>query len=86
MYPLHGGKRLDDETIFDPTGSDVLPEARVAIKSEVGGRAITDLTRWFEKQWADSTDFKDALVELLDASKFVAGSGLAGGSGVCGRC
>src|SRR5271166_5840246 len=25
---------------------------------------------WFERQWADSVDFKDALIELLDASKF----------------
>ena len=26
--------------------------------------------QWFERQWTDSVDFKDALVELLDASKF----------------
>ena len=44
--------------------------ARRFIKSEVGARAITDLMAWFERQWADSVDFKDALIELLDASKF----------------
>ena len=25
---------------------------------------------WYERQWADSVDFKDELIELLDASKF----------------
>ena len=48
-----------------------MPEdARRFIKSEVGARAITDLMEWYERQWADSVDFKDALIELLDASKF----------------
>jgi hypothetical protein len=46
------------------------PTARRLIKSEVGARAITDLTRWFEKQWDRSEDFKEALINLLDASKF----------------
>jgi superfamily II DNA or RNA helicase len=40
------------------------------VKSEVGARAITDLTGWFERVWAESADFKDELIELLDASKF----------------
>ncbi|HQU46835.1 MAG: hypothetical protein B7Z73_11230, partial [Planctomycetia bacterium 21-64-5] len=53
-----------------PEGEGITDKARRFIKSEVGARAITDLTRWFERQWADSTDFKDALIELLDASKF----------------
>ena len=44
--------------------------ARRLIKSEVGARAITDLTRWFERQWAEAVDFKGELIELLDASKF----------------
>jgi len=44
--------------------------ARRLIKSEVGARAVSDLTAWFERQWAESVDFKDELVELLDASKF----------------
>ena len=35
-----------------------------------GARAITDLEAWFERQWGDSVDFKDALIDLLDASKF----------------
>jgi SNF2 family DNA or RNA helicase len=58
------------ETLLDPSGVDVPEDARRFIKSEVGARAITDLMTWYERQWADSVDFKDALVELLDASKF----------------
>lgn len=58
------------ETLLDPSGIEVPPQARRMIKSEVGARAVTDLTRWFERQWADSVDFKDDLIELLDTSKF----------------
>jgi len=58
------------ETLLDPSGIDVPEEARRFIKSEVGARAITDLMTWFERQWDSSVDFKDTLVELLDASKF----------------
>src|SRR5229473_8588827 len=60
----------DRKTLLDPSGADVPDDARRFIKSEVGARAITDLMGWYERQWADSVDFKDALVELLDASKF----------------
>jgi hypothetical protein len=58
------------ETPLDPSGVDVPEDARRFIKSEVGARAITDLMEWYERQWTDSVDFKDALVEILDASKF----------------
>jgi superfamily II DNA or RNA helicase/HKD family nuclease len=60
----------EDKSLFDPTGMDVPDSARRFIKSEVGARAITDLMSWYERQWADSVDFKDDLIELLDASKF----------------
>lgn len=43
---------------------------RQLIKSEVGARAIIDLERWYEGQWAEAQDFKATLIELLDASKF----------------
>ena len=43
---------------------------RKLIKSEVGARAIIELEKWFEKRWEASRDFKDELIELLDASKF----------------
>ncbi|MBN2561149.1 MAG: helicase [Phycisphaerae bacterium] len=60
----------EQETMLDPTGIEVPSSARRMIKSEVGARAITDLTRWFERQWSESVDFKEDLIELLDASKF----------------
>jgi SNF2 family DNA or RNA helicase len=62
--------RVAAETIFDPAGVDVPEAARRMIKSEVGARAVSDLTAWFETQWAASTDFKDDLIDLLDSSKF----------------
>ena len=43
---------------------------RQLIKSEVGARAIIDLENWYEGRWQDSEDFKQALIDLLDASKF----------------
>jgi len=58
------------ETILDPSGVEVPATARRLIKSEVGGRAIADLTGWFERQWSESGDFKSDLIQLLDASKF----------------
>lgn len=45
-------------------------ENRQLLKSEVGARAIIDLERWYEGQWTDGRDFKEDLIELLDASKF----------------
>lgn len=45
-------------------------ENRQLLKSEVGARAIIDLEEWYERQWADGQDFKEQLIELLDASKF----------------
>ncbi|MFQ5853888.1 MAG: helicase, partial [Candidatus Binatia bacterium] len=46
------------------------PENRQLLKSEVGARAIIDLESWYERQWVDGRDFKEELIELLDASKF----------------
>lgn len=43
---------------------------RRVLKSEVGARAILDLAEWYERQWGLSRDFKDELIQLLDASKF----------------
>ncbi|MHB8203097.1 MAG: helicase-related protein, partial [Desulfomonilaceae bacterium] len=43
---------------------------RQLIKSEVGARAIIELEKWFEGRWSDAIDFKQALIDLLDASKF----------------
>ncbi|MBW1987871.1 MAG: helicase, partial [Deltaproteobacteria bacterium] len=48
----------------------IKPENRQLLKSEVGARAIIDLERWYDQQWEDARDFKEELIELLDASKF----------------
>jgi superfamily II DNA or RNA helicase len=58
----------DFVNMSDPVHLD--SSSRRLIKSEVGARAITDLMGWYERQWADSVDFKNDLIELLDASKF----------------
>jgi superfamily II DNA or RNA helicase len=56
--------------IEGPASRDLgLARTRV-VKSEVGARAIIDLENWYERQWAESRDFKDELVALLDESKF----------------
>ena len=36
----------------------------------MGARAIADLMAWYEARWAESIDFKNDLIDLLDASKF----------------
>jgi SNF2 family DNA or RNA helicase len=57
--------------LSDEKPSDrISPENRQLLKSEVGARAIIDLERWYDSQWNDAVDFKDELIELLDASKF----------------
>ncbi len=45
-------------------------ELRRQLMSGVGAQAITELDRWFREHWEASRDFKDELIELLDASKF----------------
>jgi len=57
--------------LSDKRPSDkILDVNRQLIKSEVGARAIIELEEWFERQWEDARNFKDELVELLEASKF----------------
>ena len=51
--------------------SDARPSERITLenrqllKSEVGARAIIDLEAWYERNWNDSRDFKQ---ELIDAA------------------
>ena len=45
-------------------------ELRQQLASGVGAQAIAELDRWFRTHWEQSRDFKDDLIELLDASKF----------------
>jgi len=45
------------------------PERRV-YKSEVGARALHDLANWYDGEWILAHDFKQQMIDLLDASKF----------------
>jgi len=63
--------RAAAEHLVDEHASNRITDTnRRLLKSEVGARAILDLVEWYERQWVESRDFKDELVELLDASKF----------------
>jgi len=43
---------------------------RQMLKSEVGARAIMQLVEWYDQEWEGAKDFKNQLIEILDASKF----------------
>jgi superfamily II DNA or RNA helicase len=43
---------------------------RLLASNVPGVLAINELSQWYDRQWDDSHDFKDELIELLDASKF----------------
>ncbi|MBI2939249.1 MAG: hypothetical protein HYY04_02335 [Chloroflexi bacterium] len=45
-------------------------EEKRVLKSSVGAQAIGELDAWFERRCTASRDFKDELIDLLDASKF----------------
>ncbi|MBE3100129.1 MAG: helicase [Planctomycetes bacterium] len=67
---LHEDLPGQADTLLGPSGAEIDVAARRAIKSEVGGRAVMDLQRWFATQWTASTDFRDQLIDLLNTSKF----------------
>jgi len=50
--------------------ASISPDDQRLIKSEVGARAIIDLSRWYEDQWSRSINYKGQLIELLENSKF----------------
>jgi hypothetical protein len=35
-----------------------------------GVLAMNELAEWYDQQWEDARDFREALIDLLDASKF----------------
>src|SRR3989440_3086507 len=43
---------------------------RVTAANVPGVLAINELSSWYERQWQSARAFKDALIDLLDASKF----------------
>ena len=50
--------------------TSITPDNQRLLKSEVGARAIMDLSRWYEEQWQRAVDYKAQLIELLENSKF----------------
>jgi superfamily II DNA or RNA helicase len=50
--------------------ADIELDNQRLLKSEVGARAILDLSRWYEDQWGLALDYKDQLIDLLENSKF----------------
>jgi superfamily II DNA or RNA helicase len=45
-------------------------EERVIAANVPGVKAINELVNWYDQQWQNARDFKEELIELLDASKF----------------
>lgn len=50
--------------------TSITPENQRLLKSEIGARAIMDLSRWYEAQWQRAVDHKEQLIDLLERSKF----------------
>jgi hypothetical protein len=48
----------------------IAPENQRLLKSEVGARAIMDLSRWYDDQWQRAIEYKEQLIALLENSKF----------------
>ena len=48
----------------------ITPDNQHLLKSEVGARAILDLVDWFDAQWGQAEEFKEALIAILEDSKF----------------
>ena len=65
---LREGTSEDARQVEQPAPSD--RRRQQLTKSEVGARAIHDLEQWFQQQWDESVDFKEELIEILNASKF----------------
>ncbi len=74
---------LDEDEIADPEArghvnhhanaqlnTTITPENQRLLKSEVGARAIMDLSQWYDTQWRLAVDYKDSFIELLENSKF----------------
>lgn len=74
---------LDEDEIDDPEArghvhhhSDTRLNTAITLdnqrllKSEVGARAIMDLSQWYDAQWNLAVDFKEELIDLMENSKF----------------
>lgn len=65
-----GARAAAEELAGTRAEPGVAPATQRVLKSEVGARAILDLTDWYARQWEAARDFKADLIELLDDSKF----------------
>jgi len=74
---------LDEDEIDDPEArghvkvqtdarlnTTITPDNQRLLKSEVGARAIMDLSQWYDTQWGLAVDFKEDFIALLENSKF----------------
>ncbi|MEO6889361.1 MAG: helicase-related protein [Ktedonobacteraceae bacterium] len=59
---MESRERRQLETLGEPE--------RVIAANVPGLLAINGLAEWYERQWAEARDFKDELIDLLNASKF----------------
>jgi superfamily II DNA or RNA helicase len=54
----------------EKSSSQINEKNRKLLKSEVGARAIMQLVEWYDHEWDNAKEFKNQLIEILDASKF----------------
>ena len=50
--------------------SQLAEDERMVAANVPGVLAINELATWYDRQWETARDFKDALIDLLDSSKF----------------
>jgi superfamily II DNA or RNA helicase len=63
---VHGLLEQDERAVLGRLGET----GRVTAANLPGVLAINQLAAWYEQQWEAARDFKDELIDLLDASKF----------------
>ena len=68
IMPLFEEKPESEFPLFEAASIEL--DQRRIVKSEVGARAILELLDWYQVRWAESRDFKQDLVALLNESKF----------------
>ncbi len=65
-----GVERRRDGELASARLAQLSDPERVTAANVPGVLAINELFAWYERQWEAARDFKDALIDLLDASKF----------------
>src|SRR5712692_5654355 len=65
-----GVERRRDGELASARLAELSDPERVTAANVPGVLAINELSAWYERQWEAARDFKDVLIDLLDASKF----------------